>query len=93
MAYVNPEQFEGKNHSLVYVAGKTSEAKKVEKLLSENSVTYTLHEVPFLRQTLFGGQVELPGVGFIVLQSQAQFCRELLETKRFYQGLVFEDEE
>ena len=35
MAYVDPQNLEEKDMALVYIAGKTSEAKAVEKLLTE----------------------------------------------------------
>lgn len=94
MAYVEPETLEGKAVALVYVAGKTSEAKAVEELLTQSAMTYTVKPTPFLRSSLFGGAVELPGVGFYVPADLAAHCRHLLQQqRRFKVGLVLEGEE
>ena len=42
MTYVESEALEGKELALVYVAGKTSEAKGVERLFTQREITYTL---------------------------------------------------
>ena len=93
MAYVDPESLEEKATALVYVAGKTSEAKAVESLLTQDEMTYTIKPTPFLRSSLFGGLVELPGVGFYVPIEQAAHCRDLLQDNKFKVGLVLEGEE
>jgi hypothetical protein len=94
MPYVEPETLEEKNLALVYVAGKTSEAKAVESLLTQNNMAYTLKPTPFMRSSLFGGLVELPGVGFYVPIEHAAHCRNLLQQERkFKVGLVLEGEE
>jgi len=93
MAYVDPETLEEKDLVLVYIAGKTSEAKAVENLFDQGDVTYTIKPTPFMRSSLFGGLVELPGVGFYVLAAQAAHCRELLQDRKFKAGLVREGEE
>ena len=93
MSYSDPQDLEEKNVALVYIAGKTSEAKGVEKLFSQHGMTYTIKPTPFLRSTLFGGLVELPGVGFYVLAGQSAACRNLLQGHKFKVGLVLEGEE
>ena len=93
MAYVEPETLEEKETALIYVAGKTSEAKAVESLLTQNDMAYTLKPTPFMRSSLFGGLVELPGVGFYVPIAQAAHCRDLLQERNFKVGLVLEGEE
>lgn len=93
MAYVDPETLEKKDTALVYVAGKTSEAKAVESLFAQSEMTYTIKPTPFLRSSLFGGLIELPGVGFYVPAEQAAYCRNLLQGRKFKVGLVLEGEE
>ena len=72
MSYSDPQGLAEKNVALVYIAGKTSEARGVEKLLTQHGMTYTIKPTPFLRSSLFGGLVELPGVGFYVLAGKRQ---------------------
>jgi len=93
MAYVDLETLEENPLALVYIAGKTSEAKAVEALFAQNEVTYTVKPTPFMRSTLFGGLVELPGVGFYVPLEQAAYGRSLLQGRKFKAGLVQEGEE
>ena len=93
MAYVDPDTLEGKETALIYIAGKTSEAKAVENVLTQNDIRYTLKPTPFMRSTLFGGLVELPGVGFYVMLEQAAHCRTLLQDRKFKAGIVQEGEE
>ena len=93
MAYVEPDTLEEKELALVYVAGKTSEVKAVESLFTQNEMVYTIKPTPFMRSTLFGGLVELPGVGFYVPIEQAAYCRTLLQSRKFKAGLVLEGEE
>lgn len=93
MAYVDPQTLEEKDVALVYIAGKTSEAKAVENLLTENGITYTVKPTPFMRSSIFGGLVELPGVGFYVPTGQAAYSRSLLQDRKFKIGLVLEGEE
>ncbi len=93
MSYTEPSDLEGRELSLIYVAGETAEAKGIESLLTEEEIMYTLKATPFLRSMLFGGTTELPGVGFYVLSAQAQYCRNLLLANKFKVGLVMEDEQ
>ena len=94
MAYVDdPHALDENSLALVYIAGKTSEARGVEKLFTQHDMTYTVKPTPFLRSSLFGGMVELPGVGFYVLAGQATACRDLLQGNKFKVGLVLEGEE
>lgn len=93
MAYVDPDTLNEKDLALVYIAGKTSEAKAVEGLFTQSDVTYTIKPTPFMRSSLFGGLVELPGVGFYVPAAQAAHCRGLLQGRKFKAGLVMEGEE
>ncbi len=93
MAYVTPETLEERDTALVYVAGKTSEAKAVEGLLTQSEMTYTIKPTPFLRSSLFGGLVELPGLGFYVPSEQPALCRNALQDHKLKADLVLEGEE
>lgn len=93
MAYVDPDTLEDDDISLIYIAGRTAEARKVERLLSAEAISYTLKPTPFLRSTLFGGTMQLPGVGFYVLTEQAARCRSLLQDHKLKAGLIMEGEE
>lgn len=93
MAYVDPNTLEDDDIALIYIAGKTAEAKRVEHLLTAEGIDYTLKSTPFLRSTLFGGTMQLPGLGFYVLNGQAARCRILLQAHKFRAGLVGEGEE
>lgn len=93
MGYIDPDSLDEKDSALVYIAGKTAEARTVERLFDENEVTYTLKPTPFLRSSLFGGLIELPGVGFRVPAAQAAAARNLLQGRKFKVGLVMEGEE
>ena len=93
MAYLDQEMLSEKDVSLVYVAGKTSEAKAVEGLFDQNEVTYAIKQTPFLRSSIFGGLIELPGVGFYVLTNQAASARILLQDNKFKVGLIQDGEE
>ena len=93
MAYVDPDSLGEEDAALVYVAGKTSEARGVEELFARYEVEYTIRPTPFLRSSLFGGMIELPGVGFYVAAEQAGACRHLLQNHKFKVGLILEGEE
>jgi len=88
MAYVEPQAFEGKDTELVFIAGRTSEAKSVEALLTHGGIDYTLTPEPFLHVGIFLTSSELPGVGFNVVSAQAAHVRSLLTTRGFQAGVV-----
>ena len=54
MPYTELSDLEGKELSLIYVAGGTAEAKGIESLLTEEEIMYTLKATSFLRSMLFG---------------------------------------
>ncbi len=93
MSDSDSQELEEQNLVLVYIAGKTSEATGVEKLFAQHGMTYIVKPTPFLRSSLFGGLVELPGLGFYVPAEQAAACRDLLQGNKFKVGLVLEGEE
>jgi len=75
----------------VYVAGRLSEGKQVEQVLSDNAIDYAVDAEPFQSRVLGFLPVEYEGVGFYVLSSQADFCRRALRTAGLLQGLVEDD--
>lgn len=93
MSYTDPEHFEDKEVSLVYIAGEVGEAGGVEVLLTNEGISYTVSNAQYLRMTLFEGMVELPGVGFYVLSGQAEYCRNLLLSAGFKVGIVQDGDE
>lgn len=93
MSITEAKERERKELSLVYIAGNTREVESIEKLFTDNEVTYTLKATPFVHRTLFGTTRELFGVGFYVLYAQAPYCRNLLSSNNFKVGLVQEGEE
>ena len=93
MVYDDPQYPDETKLALVYIAGKTSEAKRVEQLFTQHGQSYTIKPTPFLRSSLFGGLIELPGVGFYVPIEQAALGRDLLQRHKFRVGLVLEGEE
>ena len=88
MSFIEPDSFNEKEASLIYVAGEVGEAGSIEKLLTEIGIDYTVAHTPFLREMLFDGLRELPGVGFYVLAEQANYCREMLRFKGYKAGIV-----
>ncbi len=91
MALVDPETFDDKEVAMVYVAGRLSEAKRVEQVLSDNDIDYALDIEPFQSRLLGILTVEYEGVGFYVLRGQADFSRRALREASLLQGLVEED--
>lgn len=72
---------------LVFIAGKTSEARGAEEVLTGAGIDYCLDVEPFQRAGWFG-PVSLNGVGFFVLPDNATACRDLLRGKGFVRGVV-----
>lgn len=93
MTSAESTSLQGKELSLIYIAGSTSEAKNVEKILTDEEIEYELRATPFLHSTFIGETMELPGVGFYVLSAQAQYCRKMLDSRNFKVGLILDGEE
>ena len=91
MALVDPETFDDKEVALVYIAGRLSEAKRVEQVLSDNAIDYAVDSEPFQSRVLGILPVEYQGVGFYVSADQADFCRRVLREADLVQGLVEND--
>ena len=91
MALVDPATFDGKEVALVYVAGRLSEGKRVEQVLSEHAIDYAVDIEPFESRVLGILPVEYEGVGFYVIADHAEFCRRILREAGLVQGLVEDD--
>jgi hypothetical protein len=88
MAFVEQSRFNDKEVSLIYIAASTAEAEKVELVLTEKGIDYTLMEIPF---DSFFGLSERPGLGFYVISGQADFCRNALSANSIESGIWTED--
>ena len=91
MALVDPETFDDKDVAMVYIAGRLSEGRQVEQVLSANAIDYAVDIEPFHSRVLGILPVEYEGVGFYVVSSQADFCRRVLREAGLVQGLMEED--
>jgi hypothetical protein len=91
MALVNPERFDNTEVSLVYIAGRLSEGKHVEQVLSDSAVDYAVDIEPFQTRVFGILPVEYEGVGFYVASDQADVSRRALRAAGLVQGLVEED--
>jgi hypothetical protein len=88
MAFKEQHLFDKKEVSLIFIANSAFDAKKVEVVLTNNDIDYTLMKVPFSTAL---GITERIGIGFYVISSQADFCRQLLLSKKLTNGLWLED--
>ena len=91
MALVDPATFDDKEVAMVYVAGRLSEGKRVEKILSENGIDYAVDYEPFESRVLGILRVEYEGVAFYVTLDQADLGRRVLRNAGLLQGLVEDD--
>jgi hypothetical protein len=91
MALVDPGTFDDQEVAMVYVAGRLSEGKRVERVLSDNAIDYAVDVEPFESRVLGILPVEYEGIGFYVLSARADLSRRVLRDAGLVQGLV-EDE-
>jgi hypothetical protein len=91
MALVDPATFDDKEVTMVYIAGRLSEAKRVEQVFSDNAIDYAVDFEPFESRVLGILPVKYEGVGFYILSDQADFCRRVLREAGLVQGLVEDD--
>jgi hypothetical protein len=91
MALVDPATFDDKEVTMVYIAGRLGEAKRVEQVCSDNAIDYAVDIEPFESRVLGILPVEYEGVGFYVLSDQANLCRRVLREAGLVQGLVEDD--
>jgi hypothetical protein len=92
MALVDAATFDDKEVTLVYIAGRLKEGKRVEQLLSDTGVDYAVDVEPFETTVLGILPVAYEGVGFYVASHQADHCREVLRAAGLVQGLVERDD-
>ena len=85
---VDAETFADKEIARVYIAGRLSEAKRVESALSEKGIDYAVDVEPFVTHVLGIFRNEYDGVAFYVLSSQAAFARQTLVDAKLRAGLV-----
>jgi predicted nucleic acid-binding Zn ribbon protein len=77
--------------AIVYIAGRLSESKQVEQVLTENAIDYAV-DIESLEKRLLGIlPVKYKGIGFYVFSGQADFCRRVLHGAGMVQGLVEDD--
>ncbi len=88
MALVDPQAFVDKEVAPVYIAGRPGEAKRVERILSDNGIDYVVDIEPFETHLLGVLPVEYEGVKFSVLSGQAGFCRRVLRDAGLRAGLI-----
>jgi hypothetical protein len=88
MALVDPATFDNEEIAMVYIAGRPSEGRRVEQVLSDSAIDYAVDFEPFERRVLGILPVEYEGVGFYVLSAQADVSRRLLREAGLVQGLV-----
>lgn len=85
MARRTAEELSGTSLSLVYIADSTVDAERVERVLSEQGIDYTLRLEPFMKSsavgTVFGGIYT--GVFFFIATTQHEVCRDLLRSTGF----------
>ena len=91
MALVDPQTFDDRAVTLVYIAGRLKEGKRVEQVLSDNGVDYAVDIEPFETRVLGILPVRYDGVGFYVASEHAALSRHVLHAAGLLQGLVEED--
>ena len=91
MALVDPATFDDQEVTMIYIAGRLGEGKRVEQVLSHNGIDYAVDFEPFESRVLGILPVEYEGAGFYVAAAQADFCRDVLRQAGLVQGLVEEN--
>ena len=87
---VDAEAFADRDVTRVYIAGRLSEAKRVEGALSERGIDYTVEIERFQTRLLGILPTEYEGVAFYVLTVQAAPARLVLDEAGLRAGLVEE---
>jgi hypothetical protein len=91
MALVHADTFADEEVAMVYIAGRLSEGKRVERVLSEHAVDYIVDSEPFRSRILGIFPVEYEGVAFYVRADRAGLCRRALREAGLLEGLVEDD--
>jgi hypothetical protein len=76
--------------SLVYIAGNTVDAGKVERTLTEHGVDYALSLEPFASTSVMRGG-EHVGLFVYVPSAQHRSCREMLERSELMDTVGFDE--
>ena len=87
---VDPDAFGDQDVARVYIAGRLSEAKRVEHALTEKGIDYTVEIEKFQTRLLGILPREYEGVAFYVLSDQAALARRTLDEAGLRAGLVDE---
>ncbi|HEX9757231.1 MAG TPA: hypothetical protein VGB26_05465 [Nitrospiria bacterium] len=90
MSRLTLEEFSGKEVSRIYIAGKLSEAKKVEAVFDRRGVDYAVAIEPYKKLNFFLFPTEYNGAFFYVLSGQLEYCKNLLIKEGLTLGLVDE---
>jgi hypothetical protein len=93
MALVEAEQLGGRECVRVYIAGRLSEAQRVEQALSDQGIDYYVEIERFERKILGLIRREYDGAAFYVTAGRAAASRELLRAARLTAGLEDEDDD
>jgi hypothetical protein len=88
MALVDADRFADVEVGRIYIAGRLSEARSVEALLSESGIDYCVEIEKFGRRLLGLIPREYNGVAFYVADVDASRGRQVLETAGFVKGLT-----
>jgi len=91
MGLVDPTTFDDKPVAMVYIAGRVSEGKRVEQVLSAHGIDYAVDIEPFESRVLGILPVTYEGVGFYVGAERADSARQALRAAGLLQGLVEDD--
>lgn len=87
MARLTIEDFAGEELTRVYIAGRISEAERVEATLTRHGLDYTVDIEPFVKRVLGLFTSEYSGVAFYVPSGQAAAARSMLLEARLTQGI------
>ena len=86
------DDFDDKDITRVYLAGRLAEAKRVEKVLNDNDIEYAIEVEPYVTTFAVLSFGEYGGAAFYVLSGQADFCRGILKEAGFTVGILEENE-
>jgi hypothetical protein len=90
MPKYDPAEFEDIDARLIFLARTIKEAERVEQILNDQGIDFTVQLEFYLAGILFTR--ERAGIGFYVYADQAESCRELLR-RNFKAGIVDEPPE
>ncbi|HEY1267012.1 MAG TPA: hypothetical protein VGH16_07130 [Candidatus Binatia bacterium] len=88
MSCIALDDFGDKDVSRVYLAGRLAEAKRVEEVLTDNSIDYAVEVEPYVATFAVLSFGEYGGAAFYVLSGQADFCRRILAEAGLTGGIL-----